>query len=201
MKRMSITAIATAVASLIAAMALAGGATAANCVTSQAFAQFGDSDDYTLFKNGSIEGGLSGIAVTGRPSVVSANESFFLHTATDRYSLQLGAGDTASFSTTSLCKKELRPSIRMVARAVDGTGTLRIDVRYKDTSGLAYTATLMTLSSDGYETWHPTPALKFLEEAITVRDQTSGSISLVITPSGTAKWQVDDVFVDPYRSR
>jgi hypothetical protein len=29
----------------------------------------------------------------------------------------------------------------------------------------------------------------------------NGNVWLILTPSGTAKWQVDDLYIDPYHSR
>src|SRR5919205_622054 len=67
---------------------------------SQPFAQFGDSRLYTFGTNGGLESGGAGWALSGA-AVVKGNESYYVHSSGDKYSLSLPAGTTAL--TPQLC--------------------------------------------------------------------------------------------------
>jgi hypothetical protein len=76
--------------------------------TSQPFAQFGDDRNYTFGANGGLENGGSGWSLSGA-DIVAGNESYFVHSGADRYSLALTSGDSALTPTGTRSRADLRP--------------------------------------------------------------------------------------------
>lgn len=179
----------------------AAGAANGSCETTKAFEQFGDGADYALLVNGGLENGNGGVQTTGGARIVAGNESFFLRGLSDDSSLELGSGDSAAFHAG--CISRVFPSVRFVARSVGAPATsLRVEVEYRDVNGGRQRVTVGTLAAAGYGDWAPTPALTFLDPTQALTDQAHGTFSLILTPTGAgSRWQVDDLYVDPFRGR
>ena len=83
------------VVALCAPAAMAGGSQLGlnnDCgSSSQPFAQFGDYRNYTFGANGGLENGSTGWSLGGG-QIVKGNESFYVHSFSDRYSLALSPG-------------------------------------------------------------------------------------------------------------
>jgi hypothetical protein len=167
---------------------------ASACGASTAFSQFGDDRSYALLANGTLETG-GPARRSGKPAIVPGNESFYLHASSDTRSLQLRPGDSVAFHAT--CLPRLNPVFRFVAHAAAGSGTLKLQVQYGPAKRL-HAASLGTLASAGYATWTATPALPFLDGTQRLADQVKGNVWLVLTAAGSATWQVDDLYIDPY---
>jgi hypothetical protein len=187
-----------------ATAAFAGSAAAAaqgSCDTTKAFSQFGDGADYALFVNGGLEDGSDGFQVTGAPRIVEGNESFALHGEADRFALELGSGDSAAFHAG--CISHVYPSLRFVARSIGApTGSLQVEIEYREAKGVRRRVTVGTLDAAAFGDWAPTPVLSFLDPTRSFRDQARGSFTLILTPAGAGSlWQVDDLYVDPFRGR
>ena len=91
------------------------------------------------------------------------------------------------------CLGQTRPSIRLFARNLGARkASLRIDLLYTSPAGVAGVATTGTLVA-GAE-WGVTPAIGY---SIPDGSQITG-VRLAVQGSGGI-WQVDDVYVDPYR--
>jgi hypothetical protein len=181
---------------LVAGSAGTPGASASACSTSTPFAQFGDTNSYALLIQGSIENGLAGFQHTGHAAVAAENESYYVNNANDTKSLQLATGDSAKFHAG--CLPRLNPSMRFFARSVSGTGSLRIQVRYKDTCNVVHTVDMPALQASDYASWTPTPVLPFLNTNKSLKGQTHGQVYLILKPSSNATWLVDDLYIDPY---
>ena len=190
--------IAALTALAVAGAITAGPGRASACTTKQAFAGFGDSAYYALFIGGNIEGDGAPWKATGSVSVSAENESHRIGNASDKSSLSLGKGSSASFHAG--CLPQLNPSVRLMARAASGSGSLRIDVTYKDPNSVLHTVNLATLSAADYRDWAPTEALGFLNTDQSLSSQVSGNIELTLTASG-GTWKIDDVYIDPYQRR
>ncbi|HEY3541338.1 MAG TPA: hypothetical protein VGK79_02245 [Gaiellaceae bacterium] len=164
------------------------------CAGAAAFSQFGDDNRYSLLTNGTLEtGGPARRA--GKPKIALGNETFFLHAAGDQRSLPLRGGDSVAFHAA--CLPRLNPVFRFVARAGAGDGILKLQVQYGPAKRL-HAQTLGTLTSADYADWAATPALPFLNGAARLVDQVKGNVWLVLTATGSATWQVDDLYIDPY---
>jgi len=165
-----------------------------NCgVTSQPFAQFGDARDYTFGANGGLESGANGWTVSGG-KVVAGNESYYAHSSSDKYSLQLPAGSSAS--TPAFCQSTTSTVVRFFVRSPDG-GKVRVQVVAKgllgSVVGVLDIATLSPSSS-----WQAGPAVLNLQSLLGLLGVSSIQLKFV-TVSGTV--QVDDMYVDPWGSR
>ena len=110
-----------ALVALCAQAAMAGGSLLGlnnDCGSaSQPFAQFGDYRNYTFGANGGLESGSTGWSLGGA-QVVKGNESFFVHSSSDRYSLALSPGDVSL--SPKLCMGTTSTVTRFFVRSGDG---------------------------------------------------------------------------------
>jgi hypothetical protein len=81
-----------------------------------------------------------------------------------------------------------------------GSSTLRVDVVYTDALGLRWSVPIATLS--GTATWAPSPAALILANvtALPLLSGGAAQVAFRFVPQGTGgAWQIDDVYVDPYK--
>ena len=160
---------------------------------SQPFAQFGDSRLYTFGTNGGLESGDTGWGLSGA-SVVKGNESYFVHSGADKYSLSLPAGSSAV--TPQLCMGTTSTVLRFFDRSGNG-GTVRVQIVMRNVLGTVLGVVDWTTIS-GSSAWRPSPSLLNLDSLLGLLGVSS--IQLKFTAlSGTT--QIDDVYVDPWWSR
>ena len=165
-----------------------------NCgATSQPFAQFGDSRNYTFGTNGGLENGATGWSLSGG-RVVAGNESFYAHSKSDGYSLQLPAG--ASAATPALCQSTTSTVVRFFLRSPDN-GTVRVQIVARNLLGQVIGVLDVARVSPG-TSWQPGPAVLNLQSLLGLVGVSSIQIKF-LTVSGTV--QVDDMYVDPWGSR
>jgi hypothetical protein len=160
--------------------------------TSHPFAAWADNDEYCAFPNLGFESGATSWTLTGKASVVAANEPWHVSGA-GTHALQLGPGATASSS--SLPVSLLDPWIRFFARSAGANGSLHVQVVFHGLLGnVTGLLNVGTLSAGGYSSWEPTqrvPSTLALPLATT-------SAQVVLTSQATqGNWQVDDVYLDP----
>ena len=119
--------------------------------------------------------------------------------ATDGRSLTLPAGSSATSPAT--CVGTLSPTLRFFARNTGAAGSaLRVDVLYTDALGLRWAVPIATLS--GSTDWAPSPATLILANvtALPLLSGGAAQVSFRFVPLGAAgAWQIDDVYVDPYK--
>ncbi len=168
--------------------ALVGG----NCgSTSQVFARFGDQRSYYFTADGGFEAGGAGWTFAGGAKVVPGNETYNLHSSSDRNSLLLPSGGTAT--SPSLCFGLLYPGIRMMT---SGQGTLRVQVVAHGLLGALSVLDGGTVTVDGG--WAPTSTFSTTLSQLNIPVGTK-SIQIVLSSTGTV--QVDDLYIDPFLSR
>jgi hypothetical protein len=165
----------------------------------QPFLRWGDPSYYAFGANGGFENGVTGWSLTGQAQQGFGNESFSVHSTSDEYALSLPAGSSATSPST--CLGTLSPTLRFFARSSGDPGsTLRVDVLYRDALGLRWAVPVATLS--GSSAWAPTPPELILANVTALPLLTGGAaqVQFRLTPQGTGgAWQVDDVYVDPYK--
>jgi len=162
----------------------------------QVFKPWGDSSSYVLAPDGGFEAGGAGWSLGGGAAVTEGNESFFLNEAADRRSLSLPAGSSAV--SPPICMSIDTPHFRLLARNTGNpAATLRVEATYS-LLGLVRTRTVGTVS--GASGWAPTQQVStVLTLATVVGTLIPSAIQIRITPVGSGgKWQVDDVYVDPF---
>jgi hypothetical protein len=177
---------------------LIGTGPASSCGTaSKVFAPWGDQDYYMLVPGGAFEPGTPTWSMSGGAKVVPGNEPFYVRSAADRNSLYLPSGSSALSPTIcfGLGDWHARFFVRNVGSA---QGSLKVDVAVKSLLGLV--SILDGGSVSGTGVWAPSPriGLTFTNlcsllgvKAVAFRFRAVGS---------GAAFQVDDVYLDPWKS-
>jgi hypothetical protein len=165
----------------------------------QPFLPWLDPANYAFAPNGGLENGLTGWSSSGGARVVAGNESYAVHDAGDGSSLSLPAG--ASVTTPSICIGTLSPTARLFVRnAGSPLSTVRVDVLYTTALGLHSSALVGLLGASS--SWKPTLQLPLFANvtALPLLTGDSTQIALRFTTQGLGgSWQLDDVYVDPYK--
>jgi hypothetical protein len=196
---------ASAFASLAALAVLAPVASAGPLVASapdcssggdQVFAPWLDPSNYTIDQGGAFEDGAGGWSL-GNSSIVSGNESYSVHGAGESHSLGIPAGGSATSATA--CVGLENPSIRFFARS-SGSGlfsSLRVEVLFEDAAGNVHSLPIGAVGAGG--TWHPSTQMPVVVNLLPLLPGAHTPVQFRFTPMGGASWQIDDVYVDPYR--
>ncbi|HET7053064.1 MAG TPA: hypothetical protein VFI09_04005 [Solirubrobacterales bacterium] len=161
------------------------------------FSPWGDQHNYVLAPDGGFEAGGSGWQLNNGAAVVEENESYYLNDAGDSRSLSLPSGSSAV--SPPVCMSIGTPSFRLTARnSGDPSSQLRVEAVYK-LLGLVHTKTAATLRAGS--TWAPTqPISTVLTLSTILGTLIPSAIEIRFTPlDSTGNWQVDDVYVDPFR--
>jgi hypothetical protein len=166
---------------------------------SQTFATWGDYGQYTPVANAGVENGATGWTLSGGASVVAGNEPWKVGGASHRYSLNLP--ENASAVTAPMCIDQTYPYFRLFARnAGVADGALKVDVLFFDAKG-----NLMATKPFSYKTastaWQPTGMINIgLFTAKTTVAAAPVAFRFTATGKGS-RYQVDDVYVDPWCRR
>jgi hypothetical protein len=196
---------AVAMTGAIAAPASAGilTASASDCgdeTLTQPFAQFGDRANYKLVENGGLENGTDGWMLAGGARVVSGNEPWNVGGSDHSRSLVLPAGSTA-ISPVS-CVGLAEPTVRFFARKnrapLLGISTLAVSVYVKTSLGLTVPVPVGVVLGNGQ--WKPTPPMLIVANLLPLLPGDRTPVAFQFTPL-LGDWQIDDLYVDPYRSR
>jgi hypothetical protein len=164
------------------------------CDTSvgQPFARWGDNNYYVLVPGGAFEDGGAGWKLSGGAKVVRGNESFYVHAAADRYSLDLPDGSSAT--SPPMCFAPGDWHFRFFAADY---GTVRVKVVVKSLLGIVSTLDGGTVKAGS--TWRPSPDVELALTNICGILATD-SVSIRLTPTGGSDLRVDDIYLDPWRS-
>ena len=161
----------------------------------QPFAQWGDSADYFLAPDGGFEAGGNDWSLRAGAGVTGGNEPFHVVSADDSRSLRLPAGGQAT--SAPFCIGAEHRTMRFFADAATSS-TMNVDVLYADARGKDRTLRIAALSGDG--AWAPTEIVPMVVNEL-AGPSNALSVRLRFTPHGRGAWTIDDVHVDPYRSR
>jgi hypothetical protein len=164
--------------------------------TAQPFARWGDSALYSLVSNGGLEAGSTDWSLS-KASVVSGNESYYVHGANDSKSLYLPAGSSAT--TRAYCVGLDKPAMRFFAKS-SNTGllsSLRVDVLTETSLGLTVSLPVATVSPKS--AWAPSPRVLIIANLLPLLPGQQTPVAFRFTPQGTGNWWIDDVYVDPHR--
>jgi hypothetical protein len=162
---------------------------------SQPFAGWSDFAAYTPLGGGNFESDAAGWTLTGGAAVVAGNEPYNLGGA-GAHSLSLPAGSSAV--SAPICIDPTYPFYRLVARNTGAlTSALRMEVLFLDANGKVKSTKSLDYRA-GSTGWSPTGAAPI--SVFTAKTTVSAApISLRFTPLAQGgRWQIDDVFVDPY---
>lgn len=190
-----------ALSALVALIALAGTAQAACQYTGaeQVFGPWGDRHYYVLAPDGGFEAGGAGWSLHGGAQVVEGNESYYANDAADSRSLSLPPGGSAV--SPPICMSLDTPLIRMFARNTgDPSSRLRVEATYR-LLGLVRTKAVSTVVAG--PSWAPTQQMStVLTLSTIIGTLIPSAIQVRITPlDSKGRWQVDDLYVDPFARR
>lgn len=180
----------------VAVFASAGAAYAAcpSQPTTTPFSQWGDNSSYFLVPGGSFEGTASQVGWTlDNAELTAGNEPFYANSPSDDQSLTVDGGGTATSPT--FCADATMPDFRFFAREDSAGSDLKVQGVVRTWYG-TFTATVAVLRDGSMSSWGPTRQLKI------PRIPTGLGIPVAIrfVNAGSGSWQVDDVYVDPYRA-
>lgn len=196
-------------ASLVAALAMGGSSAQANegllglsCgdEPTHPFLRWLDPLPYTLAPDGGFESGGEGWKLTKGARVVSGNEPFNLSGPGSR-SLYLPAGSSAT--SPPMCVGLVLPIVRFVSKGGSLLTLLQVEAVWTDASGRQQSIVLLP-GALPTRNWAPTlPLLQLggVLNALTLNGLTT-DMSFRFTPRGLfggGNWQIDDVYIDPWK--
>jgi hypothetical protein len=166
-------------------------------VFEQPFLPWADPANYVLAPSGTFESGVGGWSLTGSASVVSGNESFYVHAAGESSSLSLPSGSRAT--SASMCVGIEHPTLRIFARNSGSLlSTLKVEVLFEDAAGTVRALPIGLLAAGNQ--WQPSAVMPIVVNLLPLLPGEHTAVSFRFSASG-GTWKVDDVYVDPYRSR
>jgi hypothetical protein len=171
---------------------LAAGSGCTYGTTEHPFVRWLDLAAYTLVPGGSFEGGATGWTLSGGAKVVKGNESFYAHSSSDRSSLALPAG--ASATTPRFCVSLVRPTIRLfVSNTGSKASRLSVRVVFRGPTGVLGVLDGGTVSAGG--PWQPSPLMLATLNAPLGTDSVQFTFA---TKADGGAWRIDDLYVDPW---
>jgi hypothetical protein len=175
-----------------AAPASAGLGLTCPSATSTPFAGWKDYANYAFVPDGGFESGGSGWSLSGGARAVSGNESFYVHSTSDKISLSLPKG--ASATSPPMCISLFSSKMRFLARG-DAGSSVKVQIVYRGLlSSLLGVLDGGTISADG--SWRPSPQVGMLGGVLPLL---TASVSFRFTAVGGAA-AIDDVYLDPMKS-
>jgi hypothetical protein len=174
-----------------------GSASYCDPAATKAFAAYGDSANYASLFNGGFEDGSLGWYTSGGAKVVSGNEPAYISgDRGDSHSLLLPSGSSAYSSTVCFAFGDWH--LRFFAKNVGpSNGALRVQVIVPSLLGVLTILDGGTVSGNG--TWTPSPRLQLALCNVTSLLGTR-AVAFRFTPVGYgAAYQIDDVYLDPWK--
>jgi hypothetical protein len=165
----------------------------------QVFAPWGDFSYYATLLNGGFESGSTGWSLSGGARVVAGNEPYSVGRRGDSHSLLLPAGSSVSSGTVCFALGDWH--MRLFAKNVgSASGQLHVQVVVPSlVGGLLTILDGGTISGTG--TWAPSPQVKLALCNVTSLLGTK-AVAFRFTPVGPgAAFQIDDVYLDPWKDR
>jgi hypothetical protein len=157
------------------------------------FSQWGDTNSYFLAPGGSFEG-TSGWTLSGA-SLTPGNEPFYVDGSGDSQSLTISAGGTAT--SPYFCVDNTMSGLRFFAQQATAGSDLQVTALVQTSSGV-HAVSLADLADGSMPSWAPTQAVG---SGGSLPDGQTLMVALQFSvPQSAGSWQIDDLYVDPYRS-
>lgn len=200
----------TAIAAVIATVALGAGASSASAgllvasapscddqAVSKTFLPWLDLADYTALSGGDFEGAGAGWSMSGDAEIAGGNEPWRVGGASDSRSLSLESGDSATSPT--MCVGIGHPTIRFFAKRQSGAwlslASLRVDVLFETANGTTASLPIGSVLNGG--SWQATSPMLVVANLLPLLPGERTPVAFRFTAQG-ADFSVDDVWVDPY---
>jgi hypothetical protein len=177
-------------------------ASAASCPTPQTttpFTQWGDAGSYFSVPGGNFEAPLAATGwIVARAERAPGNEPFLVGGATDSNSLLIDGGGVAL--SPAFCIDNSMPYLRFFARSLATNGKLEVHLVLQTRAGLvtAPFSRVADLPAGSMPSWAPTGQLA-LTDAPAASAGGTATARLAFSVAGHGGWQLDDIYVDPYR--
>jgi hypothetical protein len=157
------------------------------------FSPFGDLSNYVAVPGASFESSNLQKWTLTNEKEVTGNEPWHVNSLKDSQSLSITSSGQAV--SPPICVDATRPWWRFFAISQNSStaSTLNVWAQWKDSTGAVVKTPVTTLSSSSYTSWAPTPQLVLGSD---IGTGTAVNAQLYFTTTG--KWQIDDVYVDPY---
>jgi len=175
---------------LVAAAALPGSALAAPCPvtpTTQAFGDYGDANQYFLAPGGAFES-LDDWTRRGWPTLVNGADLLGLSPDSRSADLDLGEGVTS----VSFCVDSTMPHLRFSAKYFRGG---QLDVTVRTTYAGSVDTSSGSIAPDDHRWWSPSRYVELKTKDIPSTQSGTATVSF----RSQGDWQIDDVYIDPYR--
>jgi hypothetical protein len=172
--------------------------------TDQSFAQtfrpWNDRGAYTLSPGADMEGVLAGWTLAGGAGPVAGNETFRVGGPLDGRSLRLPDGSSAT--SAPICVGINYPFFRLFARNTGSAiSSLDVEVLYLNAGGHVMDVQVLGRLR-GFASWAPTQRISLAVGRTGAGTGADAAIAFRFTPRGVGgRWQIDDVYVDPYARR
>lgn len=162
--------------------------------TVQAFSPWQDFADYFMAPDGGIENGAEDWDLTDGAAAVEGNETYAIGAAGDHRSLSMPAGSSAT--TPRICVGIEHRSMRFFVRGT-GSGVVHVDAVYAKRTDKEKSVRLASVAAG--ESWAPSPVIALAVNELAPDYANALPVSLRFSAHGEGSWQIDDVYVDPYR--
>ncbi len=181
-----------------AGLLFTGSGSSCDPVPSQAFLPWGDESHYSLVGGGTFEKGETPWDLSGGAAIVSGNEPWRVERDNGTRSLRIPAGGSALSPTACFTFGDwhFRFFVRNTGAA---TGTLRAEVVVRNLTGLLSVLDGGVVKADG--SWDPSPRVGALLSNVCGLLPTTKAVAIRLRAVGAgASFQVDDVYLDPWKS-
>jgi hypothetical protein len=164
--------------------------------SSRPFLPWIDLASYVPAPDGGFEAGAKGWDLHGA-AAVPGNEPYDIGGAADDTSLRIPAGGDAT--SPVMCVGVEHPTARFFAKRTGGSilSTLRVDVTFEDALGLRHTLPTGVVLNGG--SWQPTLPMLLVANLLPLLPGQHTPITLRFVPQGAGSWQIDDLYVDPFK--
>ena len=162
------------------------------------FSQWGDNNSYFLIPGGSFEGTSDQVGWTlSNASLTQGNEPFYVNDSGDSQSLTISGGGSAT--SPFFCVDNTMGSMRFFAQEASAGAGLRVLALVQNSDGSVTTVPIGHLLDGSMSSWAPTAPITGNTSGLSDDQTLSVALEFTVRPSA-ASWQIDDVYVDPYRS-
>jgi hypothetical protein len=166
--------------------------------SARVFQRWLDPAQYVPAPGGNLES-AAGWDLDRGARVVAGNEPWKVGGKTHGNSLLLPAGSSAT--TGTMCVGLEHPTLRFFAKRTSGTllNPLIVEVQFEGLGGLLKSLPIGVVLAGGQ--WQPTLPSLVVANLLPLLPGAQTPVRFKFTPVGRANWQIDDVYVDPWRSR
>jgi hypothetical protein len=183
----------------------------------QPFLRWDDTFNYVLAPDGTFERRARGWTLSGRARVVPGNERYYVHRSGESRSLYLPSGSSAT--SPSMCVGIEYPTLRTFAlnrRAA--VSILKVEVLFEASQVDCLTSVGLLGAGSGVfsngicrlpiglltgsRIWDVTVPMPVLANLLPLLPDNRTAVAFRFSPQDAAgDWRIDDVYVDPYRTR